>query len=137
MQVTSPIRRMADLINQTKLLVTLYSKEDLFSDDELLMWNKQLDDTVREYYQVDRLLTDHWKYKYLEQNQSDLFEIRLLRYLKNGKALVNLTKLDFTVEAALPNLTNEERYQVKIDRVAPDTHSLQLSLVETLEQETD
>lgn len=119
MQVTSPIRRFLDLINQGVIFAQMATQESSYSSDDLLNWARLGEEVQREYTQVERLLSDHWKIKYLEQNRDEVYEAQFFRSLRGGKLLINILKVQLIVECvadeALP-----ESFQVILDQVKPE-----------------
>lgn len=119
LQITSPIRRFLDLVNQGAIISGIGSRQSLYTQDELLEWGRRCDEIQREYIQAERKLLDHWKIKYLQQNQNDLYEAQVIRFTKTGKALVNITKLQLIVEAVIQESQINENIMVAIDSVNP------------------
>jgi len=118
LQVTSPIRRFMDLVNQTVVYAGLADTECGYSEEDLLRWARMGEEAQRDYAALERRLLDHWKIKYLYQNQSEVYDARLIRVLRNGRALIKLEKLQLVVECGLDNVPTET-FQVIIDQVVP------------------
>lgn len=119
MQVTSPIRRFLDLINQGTIFSRLAEIEIGYSTDDMLHWARVGEDVQREYAGIERRLLDHWKIKYLYQHQEDVYDAQLVRLLRNGKALIRITGLQLVVESIMDETPSEE-FQVVIDQVVPE-----------------
>ncbi len=117
LQITSPIRRFLDLINQGIILGRLSLNEDRYSPTELLMWAKQGEEIQREYNQTERKLLDHWKRKYLAQNRDEIYDAQLIRYFRNGKAQINILKVQLYIDTSIEELQEDEVFQVVIDSV--------------------
>ncbi|MBU2514455.1 RNB domain-containing ribonuclease [bacterium] len=115
MQISSPIRRFVDLINQTMIMASMGGKEVPFTNEQLLEWAKRGDEIQREFNQIERKLLDHWKIKYLEQNQDISYDAQLVRTFRNGKAQVNLLDLQLYSECTLDEgITKDAIFKVKV-----------------------
>ncbi|MGK0288606.1 MAG: exoribonuclease-2 [bacterium] len=132
-QATSPIRRFIDLITQKSIFYHLAEEKNLYSEDDLLPWAKTCEETQKEYTQLERALISHWKLKYLAQHIGDEFNMVFAFYLKNGKALVRIYDLDFSIDLALDGIEEKEEFIGKIEQVNSDYHRLVISKVEKLE----
>ncbi|MBT4288830.1 MAG: RNB domain-containing ribonuclease [Deltaproteobacteria bacterium] len=119
-QATSPIRRFVDLVNQNVILTHLSSQEEGFDEDELLLWAKRGEEIQREYTILERSLLEHWKIKYIAQNRDKTYSAQFIRYLKNRKALINLTELQLFIEADLPNIQATPEFEALVESVQPD-----------------
>jgi exoribonuclease II len=117
LQISSPIRRFLDLVNQGIVMSHLGSFPMEYEEERLLEWARRGEEIQKEFNQIERKLTDHWKIKYLAQHKDDLYEALLNRYLRNGKAQINLIKLQLNLEASLDNLPEDEVFQVCLDKV--------------------
>ena len=126
LQVTSPIRRFLDLINQMILISQLAGHELGISNDELLSWAKRGEEYQKEYGLIEKTLLDHWKYKYLSQHSDDLFDALLVRYFRNGKAQINITDLQLYVDATISGPKENEKFKVRIDKILPEYHRVVL-----------
>jgi exoribonuclease-2 len=118
LQVTSPIRRFLDLVNQGIIFSQLADVKSGYISDELLTWARQGEETQREYASIERRLERHWKIKYLEQHQNDIFEAQMIRTLRNGKSLINLIQLQLFVECVLDEVP-DDTFQIVLDLVTP------------------
>jgi exoribonuclease II len=127
LQVTSPIRRFLDLVNQMIILGQLAKQEMKIANEEMLVWAKRSEDYQREYSQVEKILLDHWKFKYLAQHSDEAFNAQLIRYFRNGRALVNLTDLQLYIDATVSGPKEDEVFKVKIDTIVPEHHRAVLS----------
>ena len=126
MQVTSPIRRFSDLVNQTILMSALTGRDSGFSNDELRLWAKTVEATQRERAQLERRLLDYWKMKYLAQNRDRTYRAQLVRYLRNGKALVNIVEVQLNTVARFDGLQEEEEISVRIESIRPEYNRIAL-----------
>ena len=118
LQVTSPIRRFLDLVNQGIIFSHLADIENGYDSDELLTWARQGEDIQREYASIERSLERHWKIKYLAQHQDDIFDAQMVRTLRNGKSLINIQQVQLFVECVLDEVP-EGTFQIVLDLVTP------------------
>jgi exoribonuclease-2 len=93
-QVTSPIRRYADLVAQRQLAASLAGQEPLEATqmEELL---QELDPVIREGIQISREDQRHWQQVWFEQHRSERWQAIFLRWLRpqDRLALVHLEAL--------------------------------------------
>ena len=137
LQITSPIRRFLDLVNQSTIFSSLAGQSTQFNSDELLIWAKLCEEIQREYNLVERKLEDHWKIKYLEQNKQEIFKAYLIRYFRSGRALVNLIDLQLYLEVSIKGIEQDSEFLVTIDDVNPDLNRVVVRPVEMVEEESD
>ena len=78
---------------------------------------------------------DHWKIKYLAQHRSEVFDARLLRYFRNGRAQVNILPLQLVIETYIDGLDEGEVFQFKIDRIHTGTHQISVEKVNPAEDD--
>ena len=126
MQVTSPIRRFSDLVNQAILLSASTGRKSGFSEESLQLWAKKIEEVQREYVRLEKTLLDHWKIKYLAQNRDKLYQAGFVRYLKNGKALLNILEVQLYAEARMDGLREGEEFPVRIESINPDYNRVAL-----------
>ncbi len=131
LQVSSPIRRFTDLVNQHLLMSHLGGQSVAFEEERLLEWARRGEEIQKEFNQIERKLSDHWKFKYLEQNADDSYDAQLIRILRNGKAQVNLLRLQLIIETPLVNLPEDEIFQVTIDKVDAGLNKVVIRKVES------
>lgn len=117
LQITSPIRRFLDLVNQHTIMAHLVGKETSFGENSLLEWARRGEETQREFNLIERRLADHWKIKYLEQNKDALFDAEYVRTSRNGKAVVNIVPLQLMVEVSPGAVPEQSPFQVVIDSI--------------------
>ncbi|MBU2647820.1 RNB domain-containing ribonuclease [bacterium] len=117
-QVTSPIRRFLDLVNQGVIFSRLADVESGYTSDEMLSWARQGEEIQREYSAIERRLLDHWKIKYLEQHRDDIFDAEMIRTLRNGKSLIKIQKIQLIVDCMLDEVPHQP-FQVVVDQVTP------------------
>lgn len=93
-QVTSPIRRYADLVAQRQLAASLAGQEPLEATqmEELL---EELDPVIREGIQISREDQRHWQQVWFEQHRGERWQAIFLRWLRpqDRLALVHLEAL--------------------------------------------
>ncbi|NQU63467.1 MAG: RNB domain-containing ribonuclease, partial [SAR324 cluster bacterium] len=118
MQVTSPIRRFLDLINQGVIFSRLAGVDSGYISDELLTWARQGEEIQREYASIERRLLNHWKIKYLAQHQDEIFDAQMIRTLRNGKSLINILKVQLFVDCVMDEVP-ADTFQIVLDLVSP------------------
>ena len=126
LQVTSPIRRFSDLVNQTILILAATNGEIGFSNNELNLWAKNIEEIQREYVQLEKTLLDHWKIKYLAQNRDKPYRAQFIRYLKNRGALLNILEVQLYAEAQIDGLQEDEEISVLIESIKPEYNRITL-----------
>lgn len=117
LQITSPIRRFLDLLNQSIIMSDLGSQDNPFTHDQLQFWARQGEEIQKEYNMLERKLLDHWKIKYIAQNKDKKFDAKVVRIYRSGRALVNLVKVQYMTEIAVEGLTENDSFQVVVDSV--------------------
>ncbi len=118
MQVTSPIRRFLDLINQSVIFSQLASRDSGYLTEDLLSWARQGEEIQKEYAAIERRLQDHWKIRYLDQHKDGIFNAQLIRTLRNGKSLIRILDIQLVVECVMEE-PSSENFQVVLDQVIP------------------
>jgi len=117
-QVSSPIRRYADLVLQRQLVAALSGTAGaLYSPDELLKVLAGAENAEAERRELERRAKRYWILRYLERNARDM-ELAALA-LRDG-ATAEL--VDFGVRGTLhgaPTLANQHPIAVQITRVDP------------------
>ncbi len=116
MQVTSPIRRFLDLVNQGILFSKLATVESGYTSDDLLNWARLGEEVQREYAFIEKRLLDHWKIKYLEQHREEVFDAQLIRTLRNGRSLIRILKIQLVVECVADKLPADS-FRIVLDQV--------------------
>lgn len=123
LQVTSPIRRFLDLVNQITILSELGTQRVTFSEETLLEWARRGEDIQREFNLIERRLSDHWKIKYLEQHNEELYDAQFIRMNRNGKAQVNLILLQLQLEMS-DAVPESGFFRVAIDSVSAELNKV-------------
>ncbi len=129
LQISSPIRRFLDLVNQTIIMTHMGNGESSFSQETLLEWARRGEEVQREFVQIERKLSDHWKIKYLEQHRDELFEAQFIRTNRNGRAQIVLTLLQLMLEMPMESIPEEEIFKVRLDRVDSRTNRISVRWV--------
>lgn len=117
LQITSPIRRFLDLVNQGILMSALGNLQLPYSNDQLLSWARRGEEIQKDNNLVERKLLDHWKLKYLDQNRENIFDAQVIRIYRSGRALINIDEVQFMVEANIDGVEEGEDFKVVIDSV--------------------
>ena len=128
-QVTSPIRRFLDLVTQKMIFASLSGIKDYFSEETLLPWAKNCEQGQKEYNQLEKTLTNHWKIKYLHQHKGEIVEVKSIHYLRNGKVLVQLPEIDLIADITMEGLEEGENFEGKIINVDVPYHRFSLSKI--------
>lgn len=124
LQATSPIRRFADLVCQW-IIFNHLSEQDLpFQEESLLSWAQRAETTQKEYLQVERELIRHWKIKYLSQHESDTFAVEKQRQMRSGDFLILFEDLQLLQEVNLALVPEQERFNMKLNRIDTKLHRL-------------
>ena len=80
LQITSPIRRFVDLINQLQMQTTLQTVESWFTPEELMAWAEQIEVRQKLYKRAEREIERYWKLRYLSQQQDERFPAIVKRH---------------------------------------------------------
>lgn len=135
LQVTSPIRRFSDLVNQGIIFNGLSNHEILYSSEELLIWAKRAEEIQREYSRIERELLNHWKIKYLSQNRDKIYKAQLVRYFRKGKAQINILDVQLYADVFMDGLNEDEVFEVVLDDVVPKYNKIVVRRHEQVENE--
>lgn len=119
-QVTSPIRRFADLCNQRQLVAHLAGESPVYSKEELSQIMESLEEPLGGANTISRDSRRYWLLRYIEQlcdhGTQELAGVVLRTDLKNP--LVELVEIPFTtLVRANPALKPGDRVQLKILKV--------------------
>ncbi len=87
-QVTSPIRRYADLIGHWQLKAHLRGEPPLFTQDQLRQMIIALEPTTTEAIQVERRTKRYWSLELFRQGKDRLWQALILGYLREQENLV-------------------------------------------------
>ncbi len=137
LQISSPIRRFLDLVNQMTVMTEMGNRESVFDEEELLGWARKGDEIQREYNQIERKLQDHWKIKYLEQNPGVNYQAYVMRLYRTGRILVNLTEIQLIFECPLDGVLQGEQFIAKIESANSKLNRVLISKIKTEETEQD
>jgi exoribonuclease-2 len=137
LQISSPIRRFLDLVNQIIIMSHIGNQESTFSQDMLLEWARRGEEIHREFVQIERKLSDHWKIKYLEQHRSEQFDAQFIRTNRNGKGQIVLTLIQLMLEMPMESISEEEFFKVRLDRVDAKLNRVSVQRIAFEETEND
>jgi exoribonuclease II len=128
-QVTSPIRRYADLLAHFQIKAHLRGDPLPFSDVELLPLITSVTTTSQEATLIERQTNRYWSLEYLRQHADHVWQAEVLRWLREHEnlALVLLeelgvelaVRLDFSVELG-------DRLEVTVSSVDPRLDRIKL-----------
>ncbi len=132
-QVTSPIRRFSDLLNQLALLYWLEKKQPVVTQKLNKKYFSFIKDKITQktdcFKKLEKNILNYYKLKYLVQNLNLPFKIKLIKQLKNS-SLIHFVDLDFALrlgDGSLPlPLESGHLYQIKIKSVDLPTQNLQI-----------
>src|SRR5271168_5382397 len=120
-QLSSPIRRYADLVLQRQLLGALKNRDHdtppIYNDDELLTVLAGAENAEASGRELERRAKRYWILRYLERHAQDG---ALLAYVTREGQSAELA--DFTVRGTLhgaPTLPNQMQIMVQVSRVDP------------------
>lgn len=117
-QLSSPIRRYADLVLQRQLLAALSGQgQPIYQSDDLLAVLANAETADSEAKELERRAKRYWALRYLEQLPPD--DVLVAMVLREG-ATAELA--DYAVRGTLrgaPNLPNQTRVRVRIASIDP------------------
>lgn len=131
-QVTSPLRRFADLVMQRQIVSQVTQGRPAHSDTvQLESWMKHIEQRTTAYQQLERRLDDYWKRRYLEQNPG-LEMAGAVRHNRGiGAARVYLDEIQLEAIAYLaPGVKAGQSGRFKVIASDPDRESVEVVLVE-------
>jgi len=132
-QVTSPIRRYADLVMQRQIVSELESNEPCYSDDEIENLYPKIDIGIRDKRTVEKSREKYWLYKYLEQHKGEVIE-GVISSVANSRANVYIPDylFEMQIQVGAYNVTEEgENIKLVIQNVDPLRRKLTLRPVLT------
>lgn len=132
-QVTSPIRRYADLVMQRQIVSELESNEPCYSDDEIENLYPKIDIGIRDKRTVEKSREKYWLYKYLEQHKGEVIE-GVISSIANSRASVYIPDylFEMQIQVGAYNVTEEgENIKLVIQNVDPLRRKLTLRPVLT------
>jgi exoribonuclease-2 len=116
-QLSSPIRRYADLVLQRQLVAFLGQSRPLYQTDELLSVLANAESADSEAKELERRAKRYWSLRYLERLAGDQLLPAIV--LREGSTA---ELLDYAVRGTLrraPNLPNDARIMVRIASLDP------------------
>lgn len=126
-QVTSPIRRFQDFINQKILLCIINNTPHPFEKEYLFFILEKIEKQSIQYTQLEKKILAHWKKKYLFQNKEEKFWIKVIRKQKN-KILVNFLDLQLSHLVIAPPLEIKKTYLIKIKKIDLEKEWIEINL---------
>ncbi len=132
-QSSSPLRRFLDLISQHTLFYMLENTQTKFTEEELLVYAEESQGVMRDYRRTEKVLTQHWKWKYLAQNQEQVYQIELVRKDRGAnRYLVTLPLLDMKCDCYLTNIKQQSQktYQAKITELDVIAERMTMEIVD-------
>jgi exoribonuclease-2 len=132
-QVTSPIRRATDLINQRQINHFLDSGEALYSSNDLSLLLATLEQGLEEASLIQRERNRYWLLKYLQQEKIHKIEACIVR-IDGPKPLAELDIL-FALYPFIPlerQISKEalgRKVRLKIERINPHDQTLMLKQI--------
>ena len=97
--VTSPIRRLLDLVMQHQLNSIVRRREPLFSEEMCKDFNSVITRTLATANNVKQLRHRYWLLKYLEDRRGQLMDALVI---ESGPRRVNLLLTDILMDVDLP-----------------------------------
>ncbi len=118
-QVTSPLRRLVDMLCQLQLSAHLSQLPAVFTVDELGEIIRPLGEVERNFRAVERRAIRHYLLKHVEQHyRSHIFEAIVLGPADRG---AQIETIQFALRGRLPTGSNRpqpgERLEVRVDRI--------------------
>jgi exoribonuclease-2 len=133
-QVTSPIRRYADLLTHFQLKAHLRGAELPFSADELKQILLSLGSAVKEANLVERQTNRYWSIEYLRRHAQEVWPTLVLRWIREDENLGSILLEDLGLEFVwrIPRgLTPGDRIQVRVAHADPREDTIHFQPVES------
>ena len=128
-QITSPIRRFSDLLNQLALLYCLEKKPNPLAQkldkNYFLFIKEKISQKTYCFRKLEKNILNYYKLKYLMQNLNLSFKIELIKQLQNS-SLIHFVDLGFEQKIHPLPLEAERFYQAEIKSVDLPTQILQI-----------
>jgi exoribonuclease II len=128
-QVTSPIRRYADLLAHFQIKAHLRGDPLPFSDVELSPLIISATTTAQEATLIERQTNRYWCLEYLRQHADDIWQAEVLRWLREHENLALVLLEDLGVELAVRldfPVVLGDRLEVKVGSVDPRLDQIKL-----------
>ncbi|GAB4433396.1 MAG: ribonuclease R [Cyanobacteria bacterium J069] len=127
-QVTSPIRRYADLLAHFQIKAHLQGEPLPFSPEELTEMMQGIGATTYEMVQVERQTNRYWSLEYLRRNADEVWPALVLRWLREHENFGLVLLEDLGLEMAMRFSRTVEvgdRLDVKVSYVDPRRDMIQ------------
>ncbi|MBU6229686.1 MAG: ribonuclease R [Cyanobacteria bacterium REEB459] len=121
-QVTSPIRRYLDLLVHFQLKAHLRGDPLPFSPDQVTELAQGISSATYEATLVERQTKRYWALEYLRRHQEQVWEVMLLRWLREEEGLGLIMVEDLGLELGMRfnrAVTLGERLQVRVSHASP------------------
>jgi len=128
-QVTSPLRRYADLVMQRQLCAHLAGDELPYSQEALFEVLGRAEETSRQVARTETAAVQHYLLTYLKETEAETPHAAVVLAGVKGGYRVELTKwgLSAFLRTSQPCRTGA-RIEVRIDRVSPEAGRLTVKL---------
>ncbi|QQE65640.1 RNB domain-containing protein [Leptolyngbya sp. BL0902] len=138
-QVTSPIRRYLDLIVHFQLKAHLRGDPPPFSSHEVTELAQGASTAAYEATLVERQTKRYWALEYLRRNQSEVWDVMLLRWLREDDGLGLIMVEDLGLELAMRfnrSVALGEQFQVRVSHANPRQDIIRFEEVATEEADS-
>lgn len=138
-QVTSPIRRYLDLIVHFQLKAHLRGDPPPFSSHEVTELAQGASTAAYEATLVERQTKRYWALEYLRRHQSEVWDVMLLRWLREDDGLGLIMVEDLGLELAMRfnrSVALGEQFQVRVSHANPRQDIIRFEEVATEEADS-
>ena len=138
-QVTSPIRRYLDLLVHFQLKAHLRGDPLPFSSAEITELAQGASSAAYEATLVERQTKRYWALEYLRRHQSQVWDVMLLRWLREDEGLGLIMVEDLGLELAMRfnrSVALGEQLQVRVSHANPRQDIIRFEEVVTEEDQT-
>ncbi|XGB40990.1 MAG: ribonuclease R [Nodosilinea sp. LVE1205-7] len=121
-QVTSPIRRYLDLLVHFQLKAHLRGDPLPFSSDQVTELAQGMSSAAYEATLVERQTKRYWALEYLRRHQDEIWDVMLLRWLREEEGLGLIMVEDLGLELGMRfsrAVSLGERLQVRVSHASP------------------
>ena len=138
-QVTSPIRRYLDLLVHFQLKAHLRGDPLPFSSTEVTELAQGASSAAYEATLVERQTKRYWALEYLRRHQSEVWDVMLLRWLREDDGLGLIMVEDLGLELAMRfnrSVALGEQFQVRVSHANPRQDIIRFEEVVTEEEDS-
>ena len=139
-QVTSPIRRYTDLLSHFQIKAHLQGKELPFSREELQEIVYSVTSVAYEATLVERQTNRYWGLEYLRRNSECVWQVIVLRWLREDENLGLILLEDLGMELAHRfdrPVTLGERLEMRVTRADPHRDEVRFREINPAEAQAD